>query len=100
MIPFYAEYTRITDVISVSGDYKIKDNYGILEVDASSGAVTITMPDLKVNRAYTISKRDNSGNAVTIDFGSNTCNGSSTLVLSSQYDTPRVYGGTSEWILG
>lgn len=74
-----------------AGDFNI-------DADASSAAITIDLDPSPINfPVVVISKSDNSGNAVTIDGNGNEINGSTTLVLSSQYDTAMLQWMGSEW---
>lgn len=97
MIPFFAEESRVTEVVEVSEDYYVKENYGIIFVDASAGNVIIYIPALVPNRRYAVSKRDSSGNAVTLNFGNSLCNGESTQIITGQYDTILVVAAKTEW---
>lgn len=64
------------------------DDYTIL-VDASGGAVTITLPagsGIVPGRIYVIVKTDSSGNAVIIDpAGADTINGASSISITTQW---------------
>lgn len=99
MIPFFGEKSRITELINVDSDYYIDENYGYFLVDASDGDVIIYVPDLLKERTYSVSKRDSSGNNVTLNFGENTCNGSSTQVINNQYDTITFTAGKNDWVI-
>lgn len=69
-------------------------------VDASGGAVTITLPTAASakNVQYFIKKIDSSVNAVTVDGdGSETIDDSTTQVISSQYDSIEIYSDGTEW---
>jgi len=75
-------------------------SHDVLLVDATSGALTITLPAVSGSgeRQYVIKKIDSSGNAVTVDGNaSETIDGATTSVLSSQYDTVRVGCDGSAW---
>lgn len=70
--------------------------------DATSGAFTITLPALSgvLGLILQFNKIDVSGNAVTIDGdGSETINGSTTQILSTQFDQITVQAGASEWVI-
>lgn len=79
----------------------IDDATKIIAVDASSGAVTITL--LAAATAgdgfeITVKKTDSSSNAVTIDGdGSETIDGATTLVLDSQYASASLRSDASNW---
>lgn len=73
----------------------------VILVDATSGAVTLTLPPAAAAQEMGIKKIDVSGNAVTVDGDSaETIDGSTTVVLPSQYDAIRIASdGTTWWIL-
>ncbi len=77
------------------------DENSLIQVDASSGALTATLPAISgVDDGWTVSimKSDSSANAVTIDGnGAETINGSATSILSNQYDIETVIRDGSEW---
>lgn len=70
-------------------NYTLIGNDDVLLVDATSGVITITLPKISIAEGctYVVKKVDSSSNAVTIDpDGSETIDGATTHVLSSQYD--------------
>jgi len=72
-------------------------------VDATSGAVTATLPTSSglTGRQYVFIKTDSSGNSVTVDgFGSETINGSLTYVLGAQYKRVTVVSDGTNWYVG
>lgn len=81
------------EVISKAANYTVltTDKGKWIEVDASSGAVTITLPavaDATNGFFVYVQKVDSSANAVTVDGnGAETINGSPTFELPNQYDT-------------
>ena len=84
----------------VSGATQVGDSDGAIDVDASSGAVTITLESSPTNgQIHLVSKSDSSANAVTIDGNGNNINGSTTYSLTAQYDsiTCVFIGGAGEW---
>lgn len=72
----------------------------VLKVDATDGAVTVSLPSAAPNPvSYTIIKADDSANAVTIDpAGSETINGAATRDLSTQWEAITVWSDGSNWI--
>lgn len=76
----------------------------VILVDATSGAVTITLPSAGVALSnITIKKTDNSANAVTVSrAGSDTIDGATSKSLADQYDSITIQsdGGTSWNIIG
>jgi len=84
----------------VTSDITLTPDISFVEVDTTSGAVTVTLAPLV--DCYQVVTIVNTGTGVvTIDAnGSETIVGSLTLVLSTQYDGPRLWPGSSEWLLG
>lgn len=86
--------------ISVSTDTTLTAAHYMVDVDASGGAKTITLPTaVAINgRVYVIRKSDSSGNAVTIDGdGGETINGAGTKALAAQYDTYTIISNGTGW---
>ena len=81
----------------------LDDTHGTVLVDASGGAITITLPTaaVGVRRLYDIKKIDSSANAVTVDgSGSETIDGATTQVINFQYDSISIKSdGTTWWII-
>jgi len=74
-------------------------NYAVT-VDASGANRTITLPAISgiTGRVYVVKKTDSSVNTVTVDGNaSETIDGATTNVLSSQYDSITIIAGASEW---
>lgn len=77
-------------------------NHILVLVDASSGAVTITLPAAEDNEGtvYIFKKIDSSGNSVTIDGnGSETIDGEQSVVLNLQYQYVTVACDGDEWFI-
>jgi hypothetical protein len=89
-------------VVTKTSNYTAtEDDYTIL-VNAAAAAVTINLPRTSRGRVYVVKKIDASANAVTIDANqSQTIDGSTTLVLSSQYDVAYLHasadGALGSW---
>lgn len=82
-------------ITRVSGNTTLDATHFSVEVDASGGPVTITLPDSTgagVNgRIYNVKKIDNSGNAVTIQrSGADTIDGATTQSLTAQWQSRTV----------
>lgn len=77
---------RIDSVISVSANYSMTRNDDRLLVDASGGAVTITLPDatrMYQGHIHSIKATDVSGGTITLDpFGSQTIDGASSKSIA------------------
>lgn len=76
------------------------DAYDVEEVNATSGAITRTLP-LAANRTgftFVFKKVDSSENTVTIArAGSDTLDGQTSVVLYSQYETVKVISNGTGW---
>ncbi len=87
-------------LVAKSGAYTITAADGLVVADASGGAFTVTLPAAAdfTGRVYRIKKIDSSANAVTIDGnGSETIDGATTAVLSTQYEAITVVSDGTEW---
>lgn len=77
------------------------DRNKLILVDATGGAVTITLPAAATAEdgfSVTIKKIDSSTNAVTIDGdASETIDGATTYVISSQYESVSVVSDATKW---
>ena len=74
----------------------------ILEINATAGNVTVTLPSTANNRSlnkqYVFKRMDATANTVTIDgAGAETIDGSATKSLTTQYETITISGRTSGW---
>jgi hypothetical protein len=74
----------------------------IVEIDATAGNVTVTLPTTANNRVlnkqYVFKRMDATANTVTIDgAGAETIDGAATQTLSTQYQTLTISGRTSGW---
>lgn len=85
----------VTDVCPVVGstvvvtdDWEMTRNEFKIAVDASGGAVTVTLPQWRDGDFYIVVKIDTSGNAVTVNTfgGTGEINGSSSTTLAAQWD--------------
>ena len=91
--PSYAAKTSSYSI--ASSDYTIGAN-------ATSGAITITLPDatLLSGQIFIVKKTDSSANAVTIaTTSSQTIDGASTFVLRYQYQSIMVQSTGTSWVL-
>ena len=74
----------------------------VLLVDATAGAVTVTVPAAAdyTDRQWIVKKIDASANAVTLDAtGANTIDGAGTLALASQWDSTRIASNGTAWFV-
>ena len=89
-------------VHALSTDTTITNAYYMCDVDASGGAVTITLPTASgdIGRTFILRKNDASANAVTIDgYSSETINGSSTLPITVQYTSYTIMSDGTNWMV-
>jgi len=87
---------------SITSSITVKPQDGLLQIDASSGTVTLTLiPSDRKNRGkqYIITKIDSSANAVNIvRAGTDTINGDTTLTLSFQWSAAHIVAdGLGSW---
>ena len=74
----------------------------VLLVDATAGAVTVTVPAAAdyTDRQWIVKKIDASANTVTLDAtGANTIDGAGTLALASQWDSTRIASNGTAWFV-
>jgi hypothetical protein len=95
----YAQgFAKTTTSVSASYQAGITDFF--IDVNATSGAVTVTLPpDPLDGTEVTVVKNDASGNAVTIDGGAYNLNGAGTRSLTTRYqaDSLVFVEGAGEW---
>jgi len=87
---------------SISTNTTLDATHNVVDVDASSAAITITLPTaVGINgREYVIRKLDSSANAVTVDGnGAETINGAATKALSTQFETVHIMSDGANWII-
>lgn len=90
--------TRV-GVVTVTADYNVASSDDVVLVDASGGAITITLPPASISKGHeiTIKKIDSSDNAVTI---SGTLDGEASRQLIVQNQFYRIAcNGTSFYII-
>lgn len=92
----------LTKPQSLTADTTLKASNTVASVDASGGAVTITLPlaSQHVSRVYSIKKVDASANAVTITPSStDTVDGAASYSLTNQWDSVTVISTGTEWLV-
>lgn len=82
-------------VQSKTTDYTISDGDAIVFVDASAGAVAITLPAVS-EVMFTVKKTDNTGNLVTIS-GADNIDGVGTAVIGTPLASLTIAGDGAEW---
>ena len=88
---------RVINTITV--DTTIDATFDVILVDASSGAVTITLPAAATNTVqFDIKKIDSSGNNVTVDAnGTETIDDGLTAVITAQYESITIVSDAANW---
>ena len=89
-------------VISITANYSPTIYDKLILANATSGAVTVTLPDPAEagNAVIEVKKTDSSANTVTISHPTATIDGAANKVLSYQYDALTIgCNGTSFFIL-
>lgn len=90
----------VRDMRTETANYTAVLTDDVILVDASGGAVTITLPAAadRTGKQYDIKKIDSSGNAVTIDGdGSETIDDSLTNIIGAQYNSVTIVSDGTEW---
>jgi len=67
--------------------------------DASTGAITITLPSPAANARVAVKKVDSSTNNVTVDAGTANIDGDTTFTLEIQYESYEFYCDGTEWYI-
>jgi len=77
------------------------DGINVKLINATSGAVTVTLPTAVSNAAsFIIKKSDSSTNKVTIDgYSTETIDGGTTYVLNDQYNYVEIVSNGTNWVV-
>lgn len=89
-------------VVSKTANYTAMDDDFVILCDATSGAITVTLPTAagRKGKAFCIKKIDSSANTVTIDGNaSETIDGATTKVLSTQYSAKWIISDGANWVV-
>ena len=89
-------------VTTAAPTYTLTRLDSVLLVDATAGAVTVTVPAAAdyTDRQWIVKKIDASANTVTLDAtGANTIDGAGTLALASQWDSTRIASNGTAWFV-
>lgn len=86
-------------VLPVSANVTLDETANVAFVDASGGPVTVTLPDAAdgLGFAFYVSKRDATGNAVTVTTLGGNINGAPSVSLLAQYDTAQFVSDGTEY---
>lgn len=91
------EFRKRDFVRSISSNYIAVDADALL-IDASSGAITITLPEVTLTARIIVKKTDSSVNAITIATpGSETIDGSATLTLANKNEAYSLISDGINW---
>ena len=83
-----------------STNQTVNDDIDIYLMNATSGNLTVTLPTNSAGREIDIKKIDSSANTVTIDGnGSETIDGNSGIVISSQHNSLTMVSDGSNWFI-
>ena len=88
------------NIISKTAAYTMANGENLALVDATAGAVTITLPPAATHDGliFRVKKIDSSANAVTVDpNGAETIDGAATVVLAHQHAALTVISDGSNW---
>ena len=91
----------VTSVITTPVTLTDDDHIVLVDDDTVGGAVTVNLPASADSHGniYTIKKLGTTGN-ITVDAnGSETIDGATTLVITAQYDAPKIYCNGSNWFV-
>jgi len=97
---YYAYMTRAQyNIVTKTSDYTASSGDCVL-VDASSGAITITLPSPSSNAIVNVKKIDSSTNAVTVEpNGSETIDGSNSKTIDTQYESYTFISDGTNWYI-
>ena len=88
---------------SKTSNFTITETNGLITylVNATSGAITVTLPTAADNGSYFIIKKtDATGNSVTIDaYSSETIDNSTTIALYDQYNYVGIVSNGVNWVV-
>ena len=88
---------------SKTANFTITETNGLITylVNATGGAITVTLPTAAGNQSYfVIKKTDSTANIVTIDpYSSETIDNSSTLPLNDQYNYVGIISNGVNWVV-
>jgi hypothetical protein len=75
------------------------DEFLLIDDDTAGGAVAVTLPQAaaREGRPLTVKKLGSTGNVTLTPDGSETIDGAGSLVISIQYDAPRIISDGSNW---
>jgi hypothetical protein len=92
---------QLPDTAPVTGDYTATIGDSFIPVNATSAAITITLPaaGLVKGKRYTVKKTDSSANAVTISSTDTIDDGASAVIYTQYVSLCFMSDGTEFWIV-
>lgn len=90
------------NITTLSGDTTLTSTHYTVLVDATAGAIVITLPTVSTSnrRIYNIKKIDASANTVTIDGnGAEVIDGALTQVLATQWSALQMQNNSTAWYI-
>lgn len=100
--PSIASGLAVSRITSADSPYFATDLDDVIEIDATSGAVTVYVPtraSRTAKRMLRFKRVDSSANAVTLNGTGETIDGQSSRSLSHKYHACAIVPGTTEWII-
>lgn len=99
--PFHVAGAIATAYVSKTGNYTVTANDSTVDVDTTSGAITITLESAASvsGRVHTIRKRAGSNSVTVATTSSQTINGVTTYTLNDQYEYVTVVSDNANWIV-
>lgn len=94
-----AHGSRYVNTSAIASSDTADTDDDVMLVDASAGAVTITLPDRasNVGKVYTIKRVNATNNVIVSRAGSDTIDGATTKTLSTQYAAITIIAGYGGW---
>lgn len=80
-----------------TSNYTALTTDGLILVDCTSGAVTITLPAVAVGRSLIVKKIDSTINAVTIAPASGLIDGAANVALANQWQARTLVSNGTDW---
>lgn len=90
------------NIKAVTANYAVDNDYDVFTVDTTAGNVTVSLPAavLHSGRVINIKRMDGSANTLTVDGnGSETIDGSATLLIPTQYESFTLLCDGTGWII-
>lgn len=100
--PSIASGLKVVRITAADSAYTCSDWDDVIEIDATSGAVTVYLPTMAgrtVNRLMRFKRMDSSGYAVQVLPTGSTIDGQSGLNIDGQMDCYTLMPGTAGWII-